>query len=163
RIDLLHREVRVAETVTEMAGGERFVGPPKTESSRRTVAIPPTIVPFIEEHLASVGAGPGAILFPAPEGGYLQRHNFRQRVWLPALRATGLSYRFHDLRHVAMTLAAASGATIADLMARAGHSSPRAAMVYQHANRERDRAIAEAMGLALEEPEKAVRRLPRGR
>ncbi len=62
-----------------------------------------------------------------------------------------------------MTLAAASGATIADLMARAGHSSPRAAMVYQHANRERDRAIAEAMGLALEEPEKAVRRLPRGR
>ena len=45
RIDLLHKEVRVAETVTELAGGERFVGPPKTESSRRTVAIPPTIVP----------------------------------------------------------------------------------------------------------------------
>ena len=66
RIDLLHREVRVAETVTEMAGGERFVGPPKTESSRRTVAIPPTIVPFIEEHLASVGAGP-AIPSPHPK------------------------------------------------------------------------------------------------
>ena len=155
--------MRVAETVTELVGGERFVGPPKTESSRRTVAIPPAIVPFIEEHLASIGAEPAALLFSAPEGDYLQRHNFRQRVWLPALRATGLNYRFHDLRHVAMTLAAASGATIADLMARAGHSSPRAAMIYQHASRERDRAIAEAMGLALEEPEKRVKQQPRGR
>jgi len=163
RVDLLHREVRVAETVTELVGGERFVGPPKTDSSRRTVAIPSTIVPVIEEHLANIAVEPGALLFPAPGGGYLQRHNFRQRAWLPALRATGLNYRFHDLRHVAMTLAAASGATIADLMARAGHSSPRAAMIYQHASRDRDHAIAETMGLALQEPEKTVRQHPRVR
>ncbi|HMK96143.1 MAG TPA: hypothetical protein VK425_01285, partial [Acidimicrobiales bacterium] len=32
RIDLLHKEVRVAETVTELVGGERFAGPPKTEA-----------------------------------------------------------------------------------------------------------------------------------
>ena len=152
RVDLLHKEVRVAETITELVGGERFAGPPKTESGRRTVAIPSSIVPIVSEHLEMIAPEPDTLLFPAPEGGYLQRHNFRQRVWVPALAATGLSYRFHDLRHSAMTLAAASGATVADLMARAGHSSPRAALIYQHASRERDHAIAEVMARALERP-----------
>ncbi len=145
RIDLGHREVRVTETVTELVGGEPFVGPPKTEGGRRTVAIPSAIAPLIEEHLANLGPEGDALVFPAPEGGYLRRQNFRKRVWQPALKATGLSFRFHDLRHAAMTIAAASGATVADLMARAGHASPRAALIYQHASRQRDHLIADAM------------------
>ena len=39
-------------------------------------------------------------------------------------------------------------------MARAGHSSPRAALVYQHASREHDHAIAEVMAKALAKPSK---------
>jgi len=31
-------------------------------------------------------------------------------------------------------------------MARLGHSSPRAAMIYQHATSDRDQAIAQALG-----------------
>jgi hypothetical protein len=31
-------------------------------------------------------------------------------------------------------------------MARLGHSSTRAALIYQHATRDRDRAIADALG-----------------
>jgi integrase len=154
RVDMLHKEVRVAETITEVVGGERFAGPPKTESGRRTVAIPSSIVPIVSGHLEMIGPQADTLLFPAPEGGYLQRHNFRQRAWVPALTATGLSYRSHDLRHSAMTLAAASGATVADLMARAGDSSPRAALIYQHASRERDHAIAEVMAKALANPSK---------
>lgn len=70
RIDLLHGKVRVAEMVTELASGERFAGPPKTSAGRRTVAIPPNVVPVLEEHMATVGPGPDALLFPAPQGGY---------------------------------------------------------------------------------------------
>ena len=154
RVDLLHKEVRVAESVPELIGEEHFAGPPKTEAGRRTVAIPSSIVPIVSEHLEKIGSQPETLLFPAPEGGFLQRNNFRQRVWVPALTATGLSYRCHPLRHSAMTLAAASGATVADLMARAGHSSPRAALMYQHASRERDHAIAEVMAKALAKPAK---------
>ncbi len=44
------------------------------------------------------------------------------------------------------TLAAATGASLKELMARLGHSSPRAAMIYQHATRDRDQAIAKALG-----------------
>ncbi|HUQ62388.1 MAG TPA: hypothetical protein VM121_01365, partial [Acidimicrobiales bacterium] len=49
----------------------------------------------------------------------------------------------HDLRHHAATLTARMpGVTTKELMARIGHASPRAALIYQHATRERDRAIA---------------------
>ena len=54
---------------------------------------------------------------------------------------------FHDLRHTGGTLSAATGASLKELMARLGHSSVRAAMMYQHATRDRDRVIA----LALED------------
>jgi integrase len=145
-IDLAANTVRVSETVTELLGegAPMTTGAPKTEAGRRTVAVPPNIMPAITSHLEAV-TDPTALLFPAPHGGYLSRVHFRQRVWLPALAATGLSFRFHDLRHCALTLAAEAGATIAELMARGGHSTPATAMRYQHASAERDQALAERM------------------
>jgi integrase len=53
--------------------------------------------------------------------------------------------RFHDLRHTGNTLAAATGASTRELMARMGHSSMRAALIYQHATKDRDAAIAAAL------------------
>ena len=41
-------------------------------------------------------------------------------------------FRFHDLRHTAATLAAASGTSLKALMARIGHASAAAALRYQH-------------------------------
>jgi integrase len=52
---------------------------------------------------------------------------------------------FHDLRHVGGTLAAATGASLKELMARLGHSITRAALMYQHASRDRDQAIARVL------------------
>jgi len=43
-------------------------------------------------------------------------------------------------------MAAATGASLKELMARLGHSSTRAAMMYQHATQDRDEAIAKALG-----------------
>ena len=54
-----------------------------------------------------------------------------------------------DLRHVVSTMAAATGAGIKELMYRLGHVSPHAALRYQHATRERDTAVAEAMGAMI--------------
>lgn len=53
--------------------------------------------------------------------------------------------RLHDLRHTGATLAAATGACPAELMARMGHSTPDAAMRYQDAAQDCDAAIAEAL------------------
>ena len=43
------------------------------------------------------------------------------------------------------SLAAATGASTKELMARMGHASMRAALIYQHATADRDQAIAAAL------------------
>jgi hypothetical protein len=46
-------------------------------------------------------------------------------------------------------------------MARLGHSSVRAALIYQHATRDRDRAIAEALGALVREVQQEPGEAPR--
>ena len=54
-------------------------------------------------------------------------------AWPHAVESIGLpGLHFHDLRHTGNQFAAQSGATLRDLMARMGHDSDRAAMIYQH-------------------------------
>ncbi|MEO8329596.1 MAG: tyrosine-type recombinase/integrase, partial [Candidatus Nanopelagicales bacterium] len=65
------------------------------------------------------------------------------KSWYPARHVAGRDdLRFHDLRHTGAVLAASTGATLAELMARLGHATPAMAMRYQHAAGERDREIA---------------------
>ena len=59
----------------------------------------------------------------------------------------------HDLRHAGATLAAWSGASTRELMARLGHSTPAAALRYQHASRHRDREIADRLDELFDVPE----------
>ena len=50
------------------------------------------------------------------------------------------------------------GVTTKELMARIGHASPRAALIYQHATEERDRAVAddlEAQIASVKRPQQA--------
>jgi hypothetical protein len=54
------------------------------------------------------------------------------------------------LRHTGNTLAAQSGASLADLKARMGHDSDRAALIYQHATRDADQKIADALSVRVE-------------
>ena len=63
--------------------------------------------------------------------------------------ATGGAH-FHDLRHTGNTFAASTGVGIKDLMARIGHDSERAAMIYQHQARGADGAITSAIDAHLE-------------
>ncbi|MFF0525343.1 tyrosine-type recombinase/integrase [Actinomadura nitritigenes] len=62
---------------------------------------------------------------------------------------SGSDLHFHDLRHVGNTLAATTGASLKELMSRMGHASSRAALIYQHASQDRDKAIAAALGEAF--------------
>ena len=71
---------------------------------------------------------------------------------VPAVRLAGLDagFRFHDLRHIGNTLAAATGASTKELMARMGHASPRTTLIYQHATSDRDAVIAAALSDLVE-------------
>jgi integrase len=72
-------------------------------------------------------------------------------AWKHAAEAIGVpEVHFHDLRHTRNTFAAASGVGIEDLMARMGHDSERAAMIYQHEARGADKAIPSAIDAHVE-------------
>jgi integrase len=144
-IDLDAGLLRVRRGVVSV-GGAFVVGEPKTAAGRRDVAIPPHLLAGVAEHLhLHVGADSKALLLPARGGGHMAPSSL-YKVWYPARTAAGRQdLRFHDLRHTGATLAAATGATLGDLMARMGHSTPAAALIYQHAASDRDRAIARAL------------------
>jgi integrase len=148
-IDVRNGVVRVRRGVVRGDTGT-VVKDPKSEAGKRAVAIPPHLMPMVRDHLgAHVASGRDALLFPAARGGHLAP-NALYTAYYPAREAAGRpDLRFHDLRHTGATLAAVSGATLKELMARLGHSTVDAAMRYQHAAADRDQAIAAALsGLA---------------
>jgi integrase len=151
-IDLDACEVRIVETVAELDKGGLRAETPKSQVSRRTVAFPADLVLELRWHLERFAEdGPRGLVFVGPKGGRLPRSNFR-KIWHKARESVELpDLHFHDLRHTGGTLSAATGASLKELMARLGHSSVRAALIYQHATRDRDRAIAEALGALVRE------------
>jgi integrase len=141
-IDLDDEVIRIRRGVVRV-GRDFRVTTPKSAAGIRDVHIPPHLLPIIEQHLANhVEPGKDSLLFPAKHGGHLAPATL-YRSFYPARDAAGRpDLRFHDLRHSSLVLAAATGATLAELMARAGHSTPQAAMRYQHVAQGRDKQIA---------------------
>jgi integrase len=131
--------------VVRVRGGHAVKGP-KSEAGKRDVTIPPHLLPAVKDHLREhVPAARDALLFPAGHGGHMAPATL-YRVYYPAREAAGRpDLRFHDLRHTGAVLAAATGATLAELMARLGHSTAGAALRYQHAAADRDKVIAEGL------------------
>jgi integrase len=93
RVDLLHGRVTVAEQVAEV-NGQLLPGPPKTEAGRRAVTLPAVAAVALAEHLAEFAEpGPEGLVFPAPEGGYLRRSNFRRRLLMCGCGSPGTPRR----------------------------------------------------------------------
>lgn len=142
-IDLLHRTVSIRVQRQESKAGVQLSGPPKTAAGRRTLALPNEVVPDLEDHLARwVSAEPDAPVFVG-ERGQPVRAGVWHKEWDRTRRALGMpALHLHDLRHVAGTLAAATGAGTKEIMRRLGHATQEAALRYQHATDERDRFLA---------------------
>jgi integrase len=141
-IDLSQEVIRISRAVVRV-NNEFRVTTPKSDAGTRDVAIPPHLIPAIEDHLAKhVGERPDSLLFPGQHGRHMHPATLYWQYYRARAAANRPDLRFHDLRHSGAVLAAATGATLAELMARLGHSSPAAAMRYQHAAQGRDREIA---------------------
>ncbi len=146
--------VTVRSTLSTLTNGTIMFGPPKSAAGRRTVTIPKAIRDDLRLHLRDyVADQPDALIFTGAKGAPLRRSGFQtQSHWADAIAQTGLNgFHFHDLRHTGNTLAADTGASLADLMARMGHGSARAAMIYQHATQQRDTTIADALSDSIAE------------
>ena len=81
---------------------------------------------FSREEWRARGPAPDGheLMFPGTDGGALRANAWRARYWRPAIKATGLEpLRPHDLRHTAVALWIAAGASPKQIATRAGHTS----------------------------------------
>lgn len=157
-LDLTVPRVRVVRAVKEV-GGRQIIEGPKSDAGRRSVRLPRMILPDLEWHMRVFAEeGETGRLFVGPKGATPLRSNFN-KVWKRALgKADVPGLHLHDLRHTGATYAAGTGATTRELMKRLGHSSPRAALIYQHARDERDQAIAEGLDDIIKQAKRASRK-----
>jgi integrase len=145
-VDSLHTTVRIEQSRTFTMNGQALIKRPKTASGHRTLAVPAYLMTMLVEHLDQfTDTSPEALVFTGRSGTSLTRDAL-QGAWERARTAVDRTdLRFHDLRHTGLTMAAATGATTVELMHRAGHASAAAAMRYQHAIKDRDRVLADAL------------------
>ena len=156
-VDIPEASVTVRVSASDLPGGRRHIGRPKSDAGHRTVTIPAAVVPAIAVHLERFAQpGDDGLVFIGPLGGVLRESNFNNDIWHKATAKVGVPHlHFHDLRHTGNTLAAATGASLRELMVRMGHASPKAALRYQHATRDRDAAIARALSDLVEQAQPA--------
>jgi integrase len=153
-VDLDAATVRVRQQFVDVKGRGLVLGPPKSRAGKRTVTVPAALVPMLAAHIAEyVGPEPSALIFTTSTGRPIRRGTFNNIVgWRKAVASVGVpDLHFHDLRHTGNMLAADSMVSTRDLMARMGHDSMTAALIYQHATRRADQRIADHLGARLAE------------
>jgi len=148
-VDMEAGKIRVRRGAVRADGGV-IIDTPKSDAGIRDVAIPPHLLPAITDHLARNMTGANGLLFPAAHGGTLAPSTLYKSFYKARDAAGRPDLRWHDLRHTGAVLAAQTGATLAELMGRLGHSTPAAAMRYQHAAQDRDTQIAAALSKIAE-------------
>ena len=164
-VDLDRKTVEVERALGFVKGRGPSLGPPKTTSAYRSVALPQIGVTVLEGHLRDfVPPERDALVFTSLRGRPLLNRYFAP-FWARAKAAAGVKddIRFHDLRHFAGTSAATAGASLKELKARMGQSSNDAAVRYLKAAEDRDHEIADAIErrLSVVEPQQPTSRAER--
>lgn len=158
-INFENHELNVVQQVVDV-DGELVIGPPKTESGSRTIALDQGTTQLLRLHrskqnLERLQAGPQwsdqGFVFTQPNGdvvnpAYVTRHFQRlaARHGLPPMR-------LHDLRHLSATLGLASRESLKEVSDRLGHSSIAiTADIYAQVTTETARSSAERLAQHLE-------------
>ena len=144
-IDLEACEIRVVETTAQLDTGTLLPETPKSRAGRRTVAFPAELVPEIRWHLERRRAG-GARAALRRSSGRAAPAVQLGRIWVKACtraRCPACTFMIFGIQVAPWPpLPVQPQGTDG----RLGHSSTRAALIYQHATRDRDQAIAMAIG-----------------
>jgi integrase len=127
RVDWLRARIQVVDVMTRK-GLRQW---PKSKKSHRAVPVPPRILEGMSALMA--GRPRDALVFTAPSGGPVQDSNFRDRVWYPAVEASGIR-RFPPriMRHTAASWLVQDGVPLYDVQALLGHESFATTQRYAH-------------------------------
>jgi integrase len=161
QVDLDGGTITIRRSLQEL-GGEFALAEPKTSRSRRTVALTTIAVDALRRHRVrqleeSLRLGPAwrndwNLVFTNEVGAPVDRHNLLPRDYRPLLAKAGLpvTLRFHDLRHIAASLALGQGMPIPAVSEMLGHADAAITLrVYAHAVPGAQRQVAQAMQAIL--------------
>jgi integrase len=149
-VDFSANTIAVVSQLTRGHKGAIVDGAPKSKS-HRTIAAPQALMDMLAGHLRLRGLSardPDRYLFVAPDGQELHYSNWRQRVWVPALKSAGLEgLTFHALRHANATAMVALSVDIKTAQVRVGHKRASTLLdIYAQATTAGDRRAAEELG-----------------
>jgi integrase len=96
------------------------MGPPKSAAGRRDIPLVPLVVNTLRSHRLAQN---NELVFANNNGRAFHYANFHTDVWTPLLKACGLDYKFHSLRHAAASLFIELGWQPKRVQAVMGHSS----------------------------------------
>jgi len=139
-LDLIKRTLRVEETLVEVSiknsptGARMLTKPYPKDNEARTMGLPPELATQLGDYIADRHLKPGDLLFATRDGTPISRNTFRTRVWLPAIKASGVDFpvRVHDLRHAHASWLLAGGSDLKSVMDRMGHAQITTTQKYLH-------------------------------
>jgi integrase len=141
-VDVDDDTITVRRTLTIVESRLR-TGPPKSAAGLRTVHSPAHVAAILAAHMARwTGPHPDDPVFTNTRGDPLRAGPLYKAFWRARAQVDLPELHWHDLRHAAATYAAQTGASLAELQARIGHSTAAAALRYQHAATGRDQILA---------------------
>ncbi|NJQ14186.1 tyrosine-type recombinase/integrase [Streptomyces bohaiensis] len=177
-VNLAASVVTVREILIDNKGEPVRQGAPKTTAGIRTIAITERAVVALrvmEERWLTTearrraatattpiasGMQPQELVFRGPKGGPLRGHNFRRRIWVPALQAAGVARRvvdqetgrevwwprIHDYRHSVASRLHAAGISERDVQDYLGQRrGGRVTWLYTHGSEGAQQSVRDAL------------------
>ena len=121
-VDFLRSTVTISRKVVEVTGLGLVEGPTKTKAGRRTVTLPRPVLAELDRHRDQFGSP--SLVFTSVDGTQIRANNLRRRAWAAAVIGCDLAgFTFHDMRHTAVSLWVAAGASDLEVAKWAGHRS----------------------------------------
>jgi integrase len=94
-------------------GHRMLTEPYPNDNEARTMGLPEDLVDQLADWITTRRLAPNDLLFATREGTPISR-TFRTRIWLPAIKASGVDFdvRVHDLRHAHASWLLADGSDL---------------------------------------------------
>jgi integrase len=124
-VNFLHRKLQVSR---QRDPRTNLPAPTKTKASVRSVPLGQVVVDVLAAHLATYPPAEDGSIFADDRGRPLTYER-----WKPVWKATGSTFKTHDLRHYAASALIAGGASVKRVQSILGHTSPAVTLgVYSH-------------------------------
>jgi integrase len=164
-VNLNNGTLVVRQTIQRVPGVGRVTKAPKTDSSRRPVALGADVIALLRKHraaqnelrLAAGAAWPdNDLVFPSDLGTPVE-DNIIRKIFRRVCRRAGVEpIRFHDLRHTSASLLLEGGVDMKVISERLGHSSIRVtADLYSHVSARLQKSAADTIEGMLRRPKPA--------